>query len=137
MPKIADRKTRVSALLKGEALKDRNYVRDVKTLDLTGATEAPEIGTCYNSADGTVIVAADVSGFSGSIWILVDDTIYTDWVSGTTSYNLAVLTGGPGGSGFAEVVREELKFGDGLSAGQIDSIVAVIESQGIRVVNAY
>lgn len=125
------RKTRVSDLVKHEYGLERNYCRSVE--ELTIADIDVEIGTVFNAADGTIYVAAD-DGEATAVWILVDDTIYTD-ITATGDYDLAVLVGGPGASGACEVVREQLKFGDAMTSGEIDAVVAILESQGIRVVN--
>lgn len=127
---IATRKTLIGDLVKGEALISDNYENSVQTLTMTTDME---IGTCFNPADGTVVVAADIGTITG-VWILVDSKTYTT-VTASGDYPLAVMEGGPGGSGYAIVVREELKFGDTLTSGNIDSVVALIEAQGIKVVN--
>lgn len=132
MPKIADRRTRYSAVVKGEALLDRNYENDVKTLTMTTDYD---IGTVFNAADGTVYVAAD-DGVATAVWILTDPDTYKT-VTANGDYDLMVMTGGPGGSGWAEVARQELKFGDALSAGQLANVYALLEGQGIRLVDSY
>lgn len=128
MPHVATRRTRVSAFVKYEALGDRNYERQVQTLTLDGTED---IGTVFQS-DGTIVVAADVATLTDPVWLLVDEDIYANFTT-AGDYDVAVLTGGAGGSGAAEVLRSQLKFGDSLSAGQIDTVVAQIESQGISV----
>ena len=127
---IATRKTLIGDLVKQEHLISENYERSVETLTMTTDME---IGTCFNPADGTVVVAADIGTITG-VWILVDTKTYVT-VTADGNYDLAVLKGGPGGSGSAIVVREQLKFGDALTEGNIDSVVALLEAQGILVVN--
>lgn len=127
---VAVRKTLLSNFVKSEFGLEHFYERDVRALTVTGDEE---IGAVFAS-DGTILLAADVAGLTGddNLSMLVDDCIYTDG-AGAGTRDFAVLTGGVGASGSAIVVREQLKFGDALSAGQIDSVVASIEAQGIKV----
>lgn len=130
MTLVATYPTKLGELLKGEFKPEHGYMRSIATITVNANDE---IGTVYAS-DGTVLIAADVAGLVGDgtdgLQILIDDRVY----DGTTgSRDLAVIAGGPGGSGGAIVVREQLKFGDALSAGQIDTVVAAIEAQGIKV----
>lgn len=124
-------KTKLSDLVKYEEGVERNAARAIKSLTIDDIDW--EIGTCFNIADGTVVVAADVATLTG-VWILIDDSIYTD-VTATGAHNLGVLTGHEGV--YVEVAREQLKFGDALSSGQIDSVEAILKAQGIKVVNQY
>ena len=131
MATVATRKTRVGDLIKMEAGLEHGYERESRTLTVSATAE---IGEVY-AADGTIVVIADIAGLSGNdICILVDDAVYTDGLgAGTRAY--AVLAGGAGASGAAIVVREQLKFGDGLSSGNIDSVEAVLNEKGIKVAN--
>ena len=87
----------------------------------------------------TYEVLADVAGLVGDgtddIGILIDDSIYNLDASTLPADNAgtAVLVGGPGGSGGAVVVKEQLKFGDAVTGGDLDSVVAAIEAKGILV----
>lgn len=132
MTVIATKRTGFSAVVKGEFGVDRNYERSAETLTMTTTMD---LGTVFNAADGTIVVAADVATLT-EVWILIDPETYTK-VTADGDYELAVLTGGAGGSGWAEVARQELKYGDALSAGQKATVEALLESQGIRVVNSY
>lgn len=136
--KVADRPTRISDLVKHEYGQEHYYDRAVETLTVAEYSEVVphgvEIGQVY-AADGTILVAADVAGLStdGStpLSILIDDTAYFDGhAAGDEDY--AVLTRGP-----AVVAREQLKFGDALTEGNIDTVASVLEFQGIKVVNQY
>lgn len=129
MATVDTRKTRVGDLIKMEFGLEHGYERETRSLTVAAAAE---IGEVY-AADGTIVVIADVAAIAGTdICILVDDAVYTDGLgAGTRSY--VVLAGGPGASGAAVVVREQLKFGDGLSAGNIDSVVGALNTKGIKV----
>lgn len=133
MALVAERPTLVGDLVKYEFLLSHGYERQVKTL--TVALNA-KIGEVY-ADDGTITVAADVNALavdgSTPLFILVDDKIYTDGHTAASQGSYVVLAGGPGASGGAVVVREQLKFGDALSSGQVDDVVEVLESQGIKV----
>ena len=135
MTLVATRPTRVGDLIKGEFGLEHGYERVEKTL--TVATGA-QIGTVYAN-DGTITVVADVGSLATNgttpLFILIDDTVYTDGHANGASASYVCLKGGPGASGAAVVVREQLKFGDALNAGQIDTVVAVLQSQGIKVVS--
>lgn len=139
MTKVADRPTRHSDLVKADFWRDVDYTREVQTLTVAEYSQlAPhgvEIGQVY-ADDGTILVAADVAGLatdgSTPLTILVDDLAYTDGHADAADVPYAVLKQGP-----AVVVREQLKFGDALSAGQIDTVAATLESQGIEVRNQY
>jgi len=134
MTQVATRKTRLGAFVKMEEYEDRNAMRSVETLTL--AATAPEIGAVFNPADGELLAAADVAGLTAGtsvLWLLVDDRIY-DLYTGAGDYDLAVMLGGPGASLYAEVVRDQLKFADALSGGQVDTVVAVLAAQGIKAV---
>lgn len=133
MTSVATRKTRLSAFVKLETLQDRNYCRSVETLTLAGEVE---IGAVFNPADGELLAAADVAGLTAGddvLWLLVDDRVYSMY-TGAGDYDLAILKGGPGASAPVEVMRDQLKFADALSSGQVDSVVAVLNAQGIRVI---
>lgn len=130
MTAISTRPTKIGDLLKGEFWPEAGYERQTRTLTLAG-DGSEQIGAVFK-ADGTIVVAADVAGLGGNdVAILIDDTVYDDPTS--VEEDLAVLSGGPAGSGGAVVVREQLKFGDALSPAQVTSVVAVIESKGIKV----
>ena len=130
MPALFTQKTRVGELIVTEFNPMDNYERDVKTLTVTTDME---IGTVFNAADGTVYVAAD-DGVATAVWILVDDQ-FDEKVTADGDVDLAVLVGGVGGSGHCQINATELKFGDALSAGELANVIAIIESQGIRVLN--
>jgi hypothetical protein len=131
MTAIQTRPTKLGNLLKGEFFPSDGYERETRTLTLAG-TGVEQIGAVF-AADGTIVVAADVAAIAGTdVSILIDSSVY-DLVSGTVSAALAVLAGGAGASGGAIVVREQLKFGDTLTAGQIDTVVAAITAKGIKV----
>lgn len=125
MAKVADRPNRVSNLLKHEYGFEHGYERGLKELTIPAGAQ---IGGVYK-ADGTIVSAADVADLEGPLAILIDDNVYM--YGGNNTY--VVLTGGPGASGAAVIVREQLSFGDELSEEQIDAVVALIEAQGIKV----
>jgi hypothetical protein len=122
---VATRKTRLGDVLKHEyGLKDF-YARENRSLTVSGEEQ---IGTVYK-ADGTILLAAEVAALTGddNLSILVDDCIYTDGLgAGTREY--AVIWRGP-----AVLRRKGLKFGDTLSEGQIDTVVASLVAQGFKV----
>lgn len=134
MATVATRPTRVGDLIKNEFGLDHGYERVRKSLTVALAAQ---IGTVYAN-DGTITVAADVASLATDgttpLFILIDDTIYTDGHAAASTASYVCLKGGPGGSGHAIVVREQLKFGDSLTSGQIDTVVGVLNSQGIKVV---
>ena len=134
MATVATRPTRVGDLIKNEFGLDHGYERVRKTLTVASTAQ---IGTVYAN-DGTITVAADVASLATDgttpLFILVDDAVYMDGHANGASVAYACLKGGPGGSGHAIVVREQLKFGDTLTENQINTVVAVLESQGIKVV---
>lgn len=138
MATVANRPTLLGDLLKAELGAEHSYSREMKSLTVAAYSEtAPhgvEIGQVY-AADGTIVVAADVATIAGNaVRILIDDNVYTDGLgAGTREY--AVLGAAPAGGGMVVVAREQLKFGDTLTEGQIDSVVAEIEAQGIKVVS--
>lgn len=138
MTLVATRKTRLGDLLKMEFGLDHGYER--KVMDLTLPVGGGEIGQVY-AADGTITVAADVASLQTDgttpLYILIDDNVYTGIYLDPDYPEYVVLSGGPGGSGAAVIVREQLKFGDSLTSNQIDTVVSVIESQGIKVGNQY
>ena len=129
----ATRPTRVGELIKHEYGLEHGYARTVK--ELTVALDA-SIGEVY-ADDGTITVAADVAALAEDgttpLYILVDDNIYMDGHGAASTADYVCLTGGPGGSGAAVVMKDMLKFGDTLSANQINTVVGVLESQGIKV----
>lgn len=133
--KVADRPTRHSDLVKADFWKEHDYTREVKTLTVAEysptAPHGVEIGQVY-ADDGTILVAADVAGLatdgSTPLFLLVDDLAYIDGHADAADVGYAVIKQGP-----AVVVREQLKFGDALSGPQIDTVVSVLESQGIEV----
>lgn len=132
MTTVATRKTRVGDLIKGEFGLEHGYERKMRSITVPADAE---LGMVFKG-DGTLIAAVDVEA-AGTIAgeevsILVDDAVYTDGLgAGTREY--AVLSGGPGASGAAIVVREQLKFADALSAGNIDEVILEIEAAGIKV----
>lgn len=133
MSKIATRKTKQGDLLKGEFMPQVGYERAVLT---TLVDSAMEIGTVVKTdGDGTysTVVAADVATLPADIAVVIDPTIYESDFSTPADTDIACLHGGPGASGGAVIVREQLKFGDSLSAGQVDTVVAAIEARGIKV----
>ncbi len=135
MATVATRPARVGDLIKNEFGLDHGYERVRKALVV--AVNA-QIGTVYAN-DGTITVAADVATLATDgttpLFILVDDAVYTDGHAAAATVTYACLKGGPGGSGHAVVAREALKFGDTLTSNQIDTVVGVLQSQGIKVVN--
>lgn len=131
MASIASRKTKVGDLVVGEFNALDNYERTTMTLTVTTDME---IGTVFNAADGTVYVAAD-DGVVTEVVILVDDA-FSEIVTADGDYTLAVLKGGPGGSGWAQINSGELKYGDTLTSGEQAAVEALIESQGIRVLKS-
>lgn len=128
MATIATRKTRTSDLIKGEFGLNENYERLVKSVTATATTE---IGTVFDPDTNAALVAANVATAT-VLWVCVDDKV--DEITASGTHALAMLVGGPGGSGHATIVREELKFGDSLSSGQIDTVTGLLKAQGIRVV---
>lgn len=139
MTKVADRPTLHSDLVKADFWKEHDYTREMQTLTVAEYSQtAPhgiEIGAVY-AADGTITVAADVAGLATDgttpLSILVDDNVYMDGHADAADVSYAVMIQGP-----AVVTREQLKFGDALSSGQIDTVASVLESQGIKVVNQF
>lgn len=132
MTTVATRKTRAGDLIKMEFGLDHGYERASRSITVPANAE---IGMVFKG-DGTLIAAVDVEAagtIAGEqISILVDDAVYTDGLgAGTRAY--AVLNGGPGASGAAIVVREQLKFADALSAGNIDEVIVELTRQGILV----
>lgn len=134
--KIADRPTLHSDLVKADFWKEHDYTREMKTLTVAEYSQTSphgvEIGQVY-ADDGTILVAADVAGLATDgttpIFLLVDDEVYFDGhADGASTKAYAVMKQGP-----AVVVREQLKFGDSLTSGQVDTVVSVLESQGIEV----
>lgn len=134
--KVADRPTLHSDLVKADFWKEHDYTREMKILTVAAFSQtAPhgvEIGQVYAN-DGTILVAADVAGLATDgttpIFLLVDDEVYfDDHADAANTKAYAVIKQGP-----AVVVREQLKFGDTLSSGQIDTVVSVLESQDIEV----
>lgn len=132
MTLIATKRPGFSDVVKGEFGIERNYERSVETLTMTTTMD---LGTVFNAADGTIVVAADVASLT-AVLILIDPETYIE-VTADGSYDLAVMVGGAGGSGWAEVARQSLQYGDTLTAGQQATVEALIESQGIRVVDSY
>lgn len=135
MTLVATRPTRVGDLIKGEFGLEHGYERVSKSLTVALAAQ---IGTVYAN-DGTITLAADVAALATDgttpLFVLVDDKIYTDGHTAASTAAYVCLKGGPGSSGAAVIVREQLKFGDTLTSGQIDDVVEVLESQGIKVVS--
>lgn len=131
MPQVASRKAKVGSVVKGEFMSHQGYERKSLTVLVTSTMENGAV--VQNDGDDTysIVSAADVATLSADLGIVIDDTIYTSGVTGDQA--IACLKGGPGASGGAIVVREALKFGDALSAGQVDTVVAAIEALGIFV----
>ena len=132
MSTVGTRLTRAGDLIKHEYGLSHGYERESRSLTVAAVAE---IGEVYN-ADGTLLAAADVEAAGtiagDAICILVDDAVYTDGLgAGTRAY--AALTGGPGSSGAAVVVREQLKFADALSEANIDEVVVELVRLGIKV----
>ena len=141
MSLIANRPTLVGDLIKSEAGASFNYSREMKSLTVAAFAEtAPhgvEIGQVY-LADGTIVLAADVATIAGNaVRILVDDAVYTDGHADASTAEYAVLGAAPAGGGMVVVAREQLKFGDTLTSGQIDSVVVELNAQGIKVISQY
>lgn len=100
--------------------------------------------TVANSSDTLAVSGADavqaltsnltvVNGLA-DIAILIDDEVYKlDLSAGAADHDLAVLRGGPGGSGGAIVVREQLKFSGAMTDAQIDAVVSALNARGIKV----
>ena len=132
--KVADRKTLVSDLIKSEFWLQDGYERAERSLTVLGTEE---IGAVFAS-DGTQIQQADIAGLTGSddLSILVDDCIYTRG-DGAGTFSYAVATGGVGASGGLVVTRQQLKFLDTLSSGEINTVVVSLNAQGIKVVSQY
>ena len=129
---VGTRKTRAGDLIKFEGNLDHGYERESRSL--TVALDA-EIGGVYKT-DGTLLAAVDVEAageiLAENLAILVDDEIYFDGLgAGTRSY--ACLVGGPGASGSAIVVREQLRFADAMSVANVDEVVARLNVLGIKV----
>lgn len=138
MTQVASRPTLLGDLLKAELGAEHAYSREMKTLTVAEFSQvAPhgvEIGQVYK-ANGTIVVAADVATIAGNaLRILIDDNVYTDGHADASSAEYAVLGAAPAGGGMVVVRRDALKFGDALSAGQVDSVVAELNAQGIKVV---
>lgn len=132
MTALTARPTRVSDFVKQEDGMNRNSMRSVETLTLVAPAE---VGGVYNPADGELLAAADVAGLTpgtSTLWLLVDETV--DEVAADGDYAMAVLDGAVGSSKLAIVIREELKFADSLTSGQVDTVAAVLAEQGIEVV---
>ena len=125
MASIETRPTKVSNLVKKEFWLETGYCRSAETLLLTANAE---IGMVYETdGDGTYseVTAAKVATLDADIVVLVDDAVYG---AGTGDVALNALKRGP-----AVVVREQLKFGDALSSGQIDTVVAALVVLGFQV----
>ena len=141
MTKIAQMPDTVSDVIRQEALREHAYERAEKSLTVAEFSDvAPhgvEIGEIY-ADDGTILVQADVAGLATDgttpLSILIDDAVYFDGHADGVTEDYVCVVGGAGASGSAIVKRKYLKFGDTLSSGEIDTVVSVLESQGIRVV---
>lgn len=135
MTQIATRPTKLGNLLKGEFWAQHGYERESLTVNVTSGMEIGAV--VKNDGDDTysAVVAADVTPgpLGEDIGIVIDNTIYELTTTGDTS--VACLRGGPGASGGAIVVREQLKFGDSLTEGEVDTVVASLEARGIKVVS--
>jgi hypothetical protein len=127
MAKIATRETKLGNVLKYEQDPFSGIARGVATVNVTANME---IGAVVQSdGDGTysIVAAADVATLSADVAVVIDSTLYDSDATGDRA--IAVLNGG----GDAIVVREQLKFADALSAGQIDTVVAALEAKRIKV----
>jgi len=140
MALVAERPALLGNLLKSELGAEHAYSREMKVLTVAAyspvAPHGVEIGGVYK-ADGTIVVAADVAAIAGNaVRILIDDNVYMDGhADGENAGAYAVLGSAPAGGGMVVVAREALKFGDALSAGQIDAVVVELNAQGIKVAN--
>jgi hypothetical protein len=125
MASIETRPTKIGNLVKKEFWIDNGYCRSPETLLLTGNAE---IGMVYETdGDGTYseVTAAKVATLDADIVVLIDDAVYG---AGTGDTLLNTLKRGP-----VTIVREQLKFGDVLSGGQVDTVVAALEALGFQV----
>lgn len=133
MPKIATRKTKLGDLLKGEFMPHVGYERQILTVEVDSDMEIGAV--VQTDGDGTysIVAQADVATLSADIAVVIDPTIYEGDYSTPADADIACLKGGPGASGGAVIVREQLKFADALSSGEVDTVVAAIEALGIMV----
>lgn len=132
MTKLATRPTKFGAVVKYEDPAFNGYARSTRTLTLAG-DGSEELGAVF-AADGTIVLAADaIAGLVGTdISVLIDEGVY-ELAAGTTSADLAVLSGGPGASGAVVVKESALKFGDALNATQLAFVVSALNAKGIKV----
>lgn len=130
MTLVATYPTKLGELLKAEFMSAHGYERDSRTVNVTATMEIGAVVKTDGDGTYSIVAAADVAALPADIAIVIDDRIY----DGTTGDRaVACLAGGPGASGGAVVVREQLKFGDALTSGQVDTVVAAIEALGIKV----
>lgn len=96
-------------------------------LEITG-----DVVTSFSVVAGTDNLSVDAP--LEDMAIVIDDTIY-EIAAGDLpgDFSVACLRGGPGASGGAIVVREQLKFGDALTTAQVDTVVGALEARGIFV----
>lgn len=136
MSKIATRKTKLGNLLKSEFKPEHGYERKTLTVNVTAGMEIGAV--VLNDGDGTysLLAAEDADGVVdiSDIAIVIDDSIYNLSSSELGDNDVACLVGGPGASGGAIVVKEQLKFADELDATEVGRVVAAIEALGIKVV---
>lgn len=93
------------------------------TLAISGASSVQALTSNLSVVNGLADIA-----------ILIDDSVYQlDLSGGAADHDLAVLRGGPGGSGGAIVVREQLKFSGSMTDAQIDAVVRALNARGIKV----
>lgn len=134
MASLQTRPQRLGDVVKAELWMDHGYENSTETVLVASGME---VGTVVKSdGDGTysTVVAADVATLPADIAIVVDNVIYEEvGVTVGQDNDILVMKGGPGASGAAVVVREGLLFGDALSSGQVDTVVAQLQAQGIKV----
>lgn len=131
MTKVASRPTKLGELLKGEFWAEHGYERKVATVNVTATMEIGAVVKTDGDGTYSIVAAANVATLPADIAIVVDNALYDDATTGDRE--IVVLVGGPGASGGAIVVREQLKFSDTLTSGQVDTVVAAIEALGIKV----
>lgn len=110
---------------------DKGYSRAKGSVTVSAAME---VGAVLRDNAGTweQVVQADVATIgSDTLAVLVDDEVYNlkQTVTLPADLDLGVLVR------HAEVVKQNLTFGDALSAGNKDSVVARLEALGILMVD--
>lgn len=131
MTKIATRPAKLGEVLKAELLMEHGFARKAATVNVTSTMEIGSVVKTDGDGTYSIVVAANVATLPTDVGIVVDNALYDNKTTGDRE--IAILVGGPGASGGAIVVKEALKFGDALSAAQVNTVVAALEARGIKV----